>query len=740
MTKSFLASLCLLGAAASLQAQLPWFDSMSYPAGNITTNTDKFWVRHSGSANDSLVVNYAGSPAAKAGARYEVNQGRSDDIHRLFFADTNGFSDGAMYASFIVSVTNLPSNVGGTYFAHFMDINTNQIGTFRTRAFTVVPANPFPYTNAAANTFRFGVANAAGDASGTTGGPTAVAPVDLALNTDYQVVLKCDIDNVTATVWVNPAAESDTAVSSGAAFDFGPFTNAMAAFAFRQAAGEGVLEIRDVMVGRSFAEVVTNVPVTPVIGLQPANVTNYAGNPAILEVAASGMGLSYQWYRNGGQLTGETRQLLLFSSLQGLDQGTYYCAISNSADTTNSESVYVSVNSTPTRPVFTLNPANMTNSVGDTVNLSVSVSGTGPLTYQWKKDGVDVVDGPSPLPGDVTVISGAQTPFLKLANTSTNMAGNYTVLVTGGAGSTLSAPGKLTIAGPRPVTIAYLRSLFDTTTWQPADKTTVFSVTGVITSFTNTVSGNNSSYYLQDDTAGINLFVTGGVVAQSFRPQLGDQVTANGTLLSFQNNLELQCSVVNPYQTYSVISHSNALPAPKVVALEITNSLAATEAFDGSLVMLTNIYFTATTTASANKNIIATNAAGQQFLIFFPASQDQDLRNRTLPGFAWTVTGILARFNNVWECMVTRFVDVVGTAPAPVSVSIAHSAGNATLSWPAVPFTYAGGGYAYTVLGASNISGPWTPVAAGLSFPSQSGAFSESIAAPPAKFYKVTSP
>jgi len=684
MKKTWAVSFCVLLSTIGLQAQLPWFDSMDYPVGNITTNAGSLWVRHSGGSADALVVDYAGSPAALAGHRYEVNQARADDIHRLFSPDTNGVSSGAVYASFIVSITNLPGNSGGTYFAHFMDVNSNTIPMFRGRIYAIVPPNPYPYTNAAPGTFRFGVANAAGDFSGGSGGPIAVVPVDLALNTDYQVVLKCDIDNATATLWVNPSSETDSAVSSGLAFDTGPYTNALAAFAFRQSQGEGVLEIRNVAVGQAFADVMTNIAIAPVIGLQPGTVTNFSANPAYLEVAASGMGLSYQWIKDGTPVPGATSQLLLFDSLKASDTGSYHCTVSNSAGSIDSQAAYVSVNATPTMPTFTLEPQPTTNSVGESFTLTAAATGTGPLNYQWKRNGVNVVDGTSTLPGDTSVTSGAQSPILKITSVSTNQAGAYTVEVTGAAGNATSLPAQVTIIPPRPVSIAYLRSLLDTSTMQPKDKTTLFNITGVIVTYTNITSGNTASYYIQDDTAGINLFVS-GTGATSFRPQLGDLVTANGTLLTYQNNLELQCLTANPYQSYTILSHGNALPAPKVIPLTITNDVAATELINNSLVMFTNVYFTSTSITTGNRNIIATNSAGTQFLIYFPAAQDQDLRNRTLPNFAWTVTGVLARYNAIYELIVTRFVDVVGIAPEPATLQISRSADKSVLSWPAVP-------------------------------------------------------
>src|SRR6202007_151844 len=100
--------------------------------------------------------------------------------------------------------------------------NTNVAAEFRGRIFAVTTnvtglsiGNPLP------GTFRFGVANAAADFSAGTGGPRKVVPIDLATNTDYMVVLKYDLANTLASIWVNPASESDTANYSGTASDSG---------------------------------------------------------------------------------------------------------------------------------------------------------------------------------------------------------------------------------------------------------------------------------------------------------------------------------------------------------------------------------------------------------------------------------------------------------------------------------------------------------------------------------------
>jgi hypothetical protein len=749
-------------AAVSLHAQPFWFDSMSY-SNNITTNSGGLWIRHSGTANDSLALNYAGvPPAAAAGFRYEVNQTKTDDVHRwLDPVATNGNLNGMLFSSFIVSVTTLPANPSGTYFAHFMDtVVTNAGGggtEFRGRVFAIVPPNPYPFTNTVANTYRLGIANAAGDYSaGTgTGGPNVIVPVDLALNTDYQVVVKYDLDNAIAYLYVNPASEADSANSSGGSGDTGAVATPLTAFAFRQSTGEGILEIKDVKVGTAFtdvADVATNLPVTPVVSRQPVSVTNYSGSPALLEVLGTGQAtLSYQWYHgtNGvgtNAIAGANSQKYNISGLQASDEGIYYCIVANGAGSNTSASAYVSVNNTPTPPTFTVQPPSTGSFFSlQTMTLTCAAYGTGPLSYQWFLNGTPLSDGKN---ADSSTTSGSQSPTLTIAAVGTAEAGTYTVTVTGGVAPPATSGGTVvTVLPPQIANIGYLRTLVDPTTWQPTNTTTIFTVRGVITTLTNLSSGQ-SSYYLQDGTGGLNLFI-GGTTA--FRPNMGDVVEANGKLAIFNNNLELSCSTADPAQTFKVVTAGGtALPAPIVFNPNLTNNAGLMETnLEGCVIMLTNVFFTnavAASTGTGQTTIAVTNANGVGFLMFFPGGQDVDVRSRPYPAFAWTVTGVLNQFKSGtyssagYEIAVSRWQDVVTTPPPAVTVTATRSGNNILLTWPAVPYTtLSSGAYAYSVRAATDVNGPYLPLATGLTFTNTTGSFSDTVTGP-TKFYKVSSP
>lgn len=92
---------------------------------------------------------------------------------------------------------------------------------------------------------------------------------------------------------------------------------------------------------------------------------------------------------------------------------------------------------TPVTIIFP--PQNQTNYTGTVVNFSVSAEGTGPLAYQWRRNGTNISDGGN--------ISGAGTSSLALTNVSTVDAANYDVVVIG-FGNVTSAPAALVVTNP----------------------------------------------------------------------------------------------------------------------------------------------------------------------------------------------------------------------------------------------------------------------------------------------------
>lgn len=83
---------------------------------------------------------------------------------------------------------------------------------------------------------------------------------------------------------------------------------------------------------------------------------------------------------------------------------------------------------------ITQQPQSQAVQVGGTVNFSVAVTGAGPFTYKWSKDGMP--------------ISGAMSATFSIASALTSDAGAYAVTITYPGGSMSSLPATLSVSIP----------------------------------------------------------------------------------------------------------------------------------------------------------------------------------------------------------------------------------------------------------------------------------------------------
>lgn len=83
-------------------------------------------------------------------------------------------------------------------------------------------------------------------------------------------------------------------------------------------------------------------------------------------------------------------------------------------------------------PVITSRLPNAMVCSDNSATISVSHSGVGPFTYQWRRDGVTIADGALP---DGTVVSGAATPMLLLTNIGAGSTLPFECTITNACGS-----------------------------------------------------------------------------------------------------------------------------------------------------------------------------------------------------------------------------------------------------------------------------------------------------------------
>ncbi|MBI2949201.1 MAG: immunoglobulin domain-containing protein [Verrucomicrobia bacterium] len=106
-------------------------------------------------------------------------------------------------------------------------------------------------------------------------------------------------------------------------------------------------------------------------------------------------------------------------------------ATDNQGASATSAEMKVTINAPLQPPVITIPPQSQTVSVGGIATFTVTVSGSEPLTYEWRKEGKP--------------ISGAAQATLTLSNVQALDAAAYTVVVSNAAGSVTSSPVTLTV-------------------------------------------------------------------------------------------------------------------------------------------------------------------------------------------------------------------------------------------------------------------------------------------------------
>lgn len=177
---------------------------------------------------------------------------------------------------------------------------------------------------------------------------------------------------------------------------------------------------------------VTSAPTPPAINTHPQSATVTAGNTVTFTVVSSGSApFSYQWSKNGSPLSGATSASLTLSSVQISSAADYTVVVTNSAGSATSNAATLVVNAALVAPSIDTAPQSASVTAGNPAAFTVAASGSAPLTYQWKKDGV--------------AISGATTSTYSIGTVQSTDAGSYTVVVSNSLGSATSAAGVLTV-------------------------------------------------------------------------------------------------------------------------------------------------------------------------------------------------------------------------------------------------------------------------------------------------------
>lgn len=96
-------------------------------------------------------------------------------------------------------------------------------------------------------------------------------------------------------------------------------------------------------------------------------------------------------------------------------------------------------------PIFAIQPQGVTGWSPQKIVLAASVTGTNPITYQWFKDGVPLIDGTT---GTGSTIGGALTDTLTITHSSSADSGDYFLVASNDCGQTPSETAVVVVKTP----------------------------------------------------------------------------------------------------------------------------------------------------------------------------------------------------------------------------------------------------------------------------------------------------
>ncbi|MCF7762442.1 MAG: immunoglobulin domain-containing protein [Verrucomicrobia bacterium] len=167
----------------------------------------------------------------------------------------------------------------------------------------------------------------------------------------------------------------------------------------------------------------------PVITRDPQSRTVLAGGNVLLKVVVSGTApLVHQWQLNGVDIPGATEPNFSVQNISGAQAGEYRVRVENSAGLVTSQAATVAVIQAVT---IASHPVTLTVIEGEPAVFEVTATGTAPLAFQWRRNGVD--------------IEGATGATFRLGNARPDSAGAYQVVVSNASGPVASAVANLTV-------------------------------------------------------------------------------------------------------------------------------------------------------------------------------------------------------------------------------------------------------------------------------------------------------
>jgi hypothetical protein len=179
-------------------------------------------------------------------------------------------------------------------------------------------------------------------------------------------------------------------------------------------------------------------PMAPIITAQPQSATAVEGDPASFGVSVQGSRpLSYQWLRNGTPIAGATQASFQITATPGQNAALFSVEVSNALGEVTSQAATLTVLSPEAAPVITAQPVSIATTAGSSASFSVTAVGSGPISYQWQRNGANI-------PGGIGAVL-----IIPMVSTSDDGA-QYRAIVDNNRGSVASDAATLSVSDRTP--------------------------------------------------------------------------------------------------------------------------------------------------------------------------------------------------------------------------------------------------------------------------------------------------
>ena len=231
------------------------------------------------------------------------------------------------------------------------------------------------------------------------------------------------------------------------------------------------------------ASVIIGTCATPtLISVQPTSKTKCTGSSVAFSVTATGGGtLTYQWKKDGQNVSGANAATLTINNLKPTDLGNYAVEVTGTCETILSDvAVLKMTNDVP----FFINPTSVVTTVGSNISFNLYTYNSVPVTgFIWQ--------GPNGFTSNI------QNPIV--SNISINGSGNYTAFASNSQGCVGQAVAAVTVFSPS-ITINSLSK----TTFCPSQTGTISFTppSGVTTTYAVQLSYSDGSFSTNPTTLG----------------------------------------------------------------------------------------------------------------------------------------------------------------------------------------------------------------------------------------------